>query len=179
MAHQSNHTVIRTLVGAALVLSTGFNASAHIPSEEKNKQQHDLLAPYAGFIMHMEKKDGLSCCGLEDGVGKVPEKRTDYPAVISEDGRLRAAPNGTRYHIKLTKDAQGKDLPNGGFWMDVPDEFLLNGPQYEKVKEKHKDDPTFKAPPFNIVWTNNNYPTAQDPSARPFIYCFWPAPKIQ
>lgn len=167
------------IMGAAALMAPAFNTAAHVPSAEKNKQQHDLLAPYAGFIMDMRKENGGHCCGMQDGMGKVTEKHTEYPAVVDQDGKMHADPAGSHYHVKFTKDSAGKDLPNGGFWMDVPDYDLVDVPQYERVKAEHQADPTFKAPPFNVIWTNNQFPTEENPNARPGLYCFWPTPRIQ
>ncbi|HTK85065.1 MAG TPA: hypothetical protein VL625_08275 [Patescibacteria group bacterium] len=167
------------IAGAAALMAPSFNTAAHVPSAEKNKDQHDLLAPYAGFIADMRRPSGMHCCGMQDGMGKVVEKHTDYPAVIGEDGKPHADPAGTHWHVKFTKDSAGKELPNGGFWMDVPDEDIVDVPLYERVKAEHPDDPTFKAPPFNIIWTNNSFPSEESPQTRPTLYCFWPTPRLQ
>jgi hypothetical protein len=179
--NKSRLTAAAAAIGitSALALAAVFNVPAHVPSEEKNKQQHDLLAPYAGFVMHMEKANGGHCCGMQDGMGKIPEKHTDYPAKTDAEGRLRADPAGTHYHVKVVKDQNGNELPNGGIWLDIPDENIVGVPQLEKVKEKYPDDQTLKAPPFNVLWTNNSFPTAANPETRPYIYCLWPTPRIQ
>lgn len=167
------------IAGAAALMAPSFNTAAHVPSAEKNKQQHDLLAPYAGFIMDMRKPSGGHCCGMQDGMGKVTQKKTEFPAVVDQEGKVHADPAGTHYHVKFTKDSSGTELPNGGFWVDVADENIVDVPQYERVKAEHQSDPTFKAPPFNVIWTNNQFPTEANPTNRPYIYCFWPTPNIQ
>ena len=178
-AHKSHFAAIASgaALTAVLALATMFNGFSHVPSEQKNKDQHDLLAPYAGFVMNMKNPHGSHCCGMQDGVGKIPEKHTDYPAVTGADGKLHADPNGTHYHVKLTKDQFDKDLPNGGFWMDIPDNQILSGPDVETVKPEFANDPTFKAPPFNILW-HGPYDESS-PDARPSVYCLWPAPRVQ
>ena len=173
-------------LGAALMLTATFNCFAHVPDEKTNRTQHDLLAPYAGVIMHMERADGGHCCGMQDGVGKVTERHTDDTEVTERNGDMHPAPagtlfspGGTHYHVKLTKGRYGEDLPGGGLWLDIPDQTVLDIPQFLKEKALHGDDPTFKAPPFNILWSNNNYPTASMPDEKPFVYCFWPTPHLQ
>jgi len=77
----------------------------------------------------------------------------------------------------LTKTQTGEALPNGGFWLDVPDGDILDGEQAAKICGQHADDPTCKAPPFNILWHREFNET--DPKARPAVYCLWPTPLLQ
>jgi hypothetical protein len=182
--HRSRFAAITAGIAltSAMALTAVFNAPAHVPDEKTNKQQHDLLAPYAGFIMHMSRKaefGGMHCCGMEDGLGNIPEKHSDFLAVTDAQGRMHADPNGSQYHVKLTKNKSGEDLPNGGIWLDIPDADILDVPQFDKIKAQYPDDPTMKAPPFNILWTDNSYPTAESPDTKPTIYCLWPKPHIQ
>lgn len=176
----------RTIMSAAilagtLALGTAFSASAQemTPPPEPKLDPHDILAPYAAVIMYMKKADGGSCCGFQDGMAKVPEIHTDYPAVMGKDGKPHADPNGTHYHLHFTKDKQGNTLPNGGFWEDVTDDRILSIQQFDKVAKDHANDPTFKKPPFGVVWTNNNFPSADNPGAILTVYCYWPVPKLQ
>jgi hypothetical protein len=115
---------------------------------------------------------------VQDGVGKVPERHTDYTAKTDARGQLYADPDGAHYHVHLTKDQYGHGLYKD-VWLDIPDENILDLSLFEAVKAKHADDPTFKTPPFNILWTDNSYPTEEEPDARPGVYCFWPTPRIQ
>jgi len=93
-----------------------------------------------------------------------------------QNGHLHPAANGTHWHVKLTKDPFGHDLPNGGLWLDVPDEAILT---VSKMKVMHADDPAFRVPAFNILWTDNNYPSESHPGTKPIPYCFWPVRRIQ
>lgn len=107
---------------------------------------------------------------------RVIERYTNDAELTDQNGQLHAAPNRTHWHVKLTKDQQGHDLLNGGVWLDVPDEAILT---VSERKAMNADDPAFKFPPFNILWTNNNYPSQSYPATKPTPYCFWPAPRIQ
>src|SRR5579864_7323019 len=88
----------------------------------------------------------------------------DHAELTDQSGHLHPAPNGTYRHVKLIKDQQGHDLPNGGLWLDVPDEAILT---VDKMKALHTDDPAFKLPAFSILWTNNNYPIESQPGTKP------------
>ena len=127
-------------------------------------------------IVRPETSCATGCCSTKDGVARVIEKYTDNAELTDQSGHLHPAPNGTHWHVKLTKDQQGHDLPNSGLWLDVPDEAILT---VSKMKAMHADDPAFKLPAFNILWTNNNYPTESQPGVKPTAYCFWPTPRIQ
>lgn len=147
------------------------------PVEKFSDVQFEKLGTYAAAmeIVRTDTPCRTGCCSTKDGIVRVTERYTDDAEFTDQNGHLHPGPNGTHWHVKLTKDQQGHDLPNGGLWLDIPDEAILT---VSKMKAMHADDPAFKLPAFNILWTNNNYPSESHSRTRPVPYCFWPAPRI-
>jgi hypothetical protein len=154
------------------------NVVGTTPVEKFSNVQFEKVGTYAAAmeLVRPEPSCGMGCCSMKDAVTRVRERYTDHAELTDQSGHLHPAPNGTHWHVKLIKDQQGHDLPNGGLWLDVPDEAILT---VDKMKALHADDPAFKLPAFNILWTNNNYPIESQPGTKPIPYCFWPAPTIQ
>jgi len=148
------------------------------PVEKFSDVQFEKLGTYGAAmeIVRPETHCRMGCCSTKDGVARVMERYTKDAELTDQNGHLRPAPNGTHWHVWLTKDQRGHDLLNGGLWLDVLDEAILT---VSKMNALHADDPAFKLPPFNILWTNNDYPSESHPGTKPTPYCFWPAPRIQ
>ena len=148
------------------------------PVEKFSDAQFEKVGTYAAAmeLIRPEISCGIGCCSMKDAVPMVRERYTDDAELTDQNGHPHPAPNGTHWHVKLIKDQRGHDLPKGGLWLDDPDEAILT---LDKIKAMHASDPAFKLPAFNILWTNNNYPTESQPGTKPIPYCFWPAPTIQ
>lgn len=143
---------LASLTGA-LALSLAFNAQAHVPAE--GSEQHNLLKPYEDFIIHMKNNNGGSCCNKMDGRGDLEER-------VTQDGK---------YQVKITHDLAGNELPDGGKWVDVPEDRILTTQHAEAVCKPQRDakpESTCKMPPFNVIWYNNSG----------HIYCYFPRPEI-
>lgn len=137
------------------------------------------LKSYTTFIVDMTRADGVHCGGASAAMGHVIEKPfTADLEITGQDGTLYSDPRGTHYHVKLTQNETGEALPNGGFRMDVPDNLVLTGDQAAKSCSTRPDGERCVPSPFNIIWTDDSYPTRDNPKLRPTVYCFWPAPRI-
>jgi hypothetical protein len=137
-----------------------------------------ILKQYEAFVMHMKTPAGNNCGSAEDSVGMVIQKSpTDDLEITDQNGNLHPDPSGTHYHVKLTTNKAGELLPNGGFWMDLPDEVVLHADAARGCSAR-LDGKKCNYPPFNVIWTNNNYPTQDNPNLRPIVKCFWPTPLV-
>lgn len=137
------------------------------------------LKAFELFITYVENADGGRCGGMADGIGMVLQRHTDDLEMANENGNLRPNPGGAHYHVRLTENKAGEPLPGGGFWIDIPDGVIVHADQLARVCSAHADSKGCHAPPFNIIWTDNAYPTQEKSSLRPIVYCFWPTPLIQ
>ncbi len=148
------------------------------PVDKFNDAQFEKLGTYGAAmeIVRPVTRCGMGCCSMKDAVTMVRERYTEDAELTDQNGHQHPAPNGTHWHVKLIKDQQGHDFPKGGLWLDVPDEAILT---VDKMKALHAEDPAFKLPAFNMLWTNDNYPTESQPGTKPIPDCFWPAPTIQ
>ena len=138
----------------------------------------ESLKAFAVFITGVKNKDGDRCGGIPAGIGMVIEKYTADLEVANQDGNLHPNPGGTHYHVKLTENKAGESLLDGGFWMDIAEGLIIHPQQVAESCSASADGKRCNPPSFNIIWTDDGYPTRDNPNLRPTIYCYWPRPRI-
>jgi hypothetical protein len=138
----------------------------------------ESLKAFAVFITGMKNKDGDRCGGMPAGIGLVIEKYTADLETANQDGNLHPNPGGTHYHVRLTENKAGESLPDGGFWMDIAEGLIIHPQEVAESCSASADGKRCNPPAFNIIWTDDGYPTRDNPNLRPTIYCYWPRPRI-
>jgi hypothetical protein len=151
-------------VAAVFALGGAFNSQAHV-------HKGSVLDGYQGFVNEMHRPDGMSCCHLRDGQGNLKEE-----VYRGEDGKQH-------YRVTVTKDLDGKDLPEPVV-VEIPDHAILTEEYAQgycaKLKKDTPDHPsaaTCVRPPFNVLWTNDYYKGADGKFKPGSIYCYIPTPK--